>query len=130
MCIVFTCGEHTFRKEIEGYEGVVCRCHNCGNYSGHPIKTHPWFTLCFVPVIPFSFHGYEDIACHVCNYSEPLDQRPDVLAMRHGGGGQVPMQPQGGYKPPPQGQYQGQQQGPPQPQPQQQPGQNGAMRYG
>lgn len=48
MCIVFTCGEHTFRKEIEGYEGVVCRCYNCGNYSGRVIKTHPWFTLCFV----------------------------------------------------------------------------------
>ena len=48
MCIVFTCGEHTFRKEVEGYEGIICRCVNCGNYSGHVIKTHPWFTLCFV----------------------------------------------------------------------------------
>lgn len=48
MCFVFTCGEHTFRKEVEGYEGVVCRCYNCGNYSGHVIKSNPWFTFCFI----------------------------------------------------------------------------------
>jgi hypothetical protein len=48
MCIVFTCGEHTFRKEVEGYEGLVCRCYNCGNYSGSVIKSNPWFTFCFI----------------------------------------------------------------------------------
>lgn len=48
MCLIFTCGEHTFRKQVEGYEGVVCRCHHCGNYSGHVIKEHPWFTFCFI----------------------------------------------------------------------------------
>lgn len=48
MCLIFTCGEHTFRKEVEGYEGVVCQCHNCGNYSGKVIKSNPWFTFCFV----------------------------------------------------------------------------------
>lgn len=48
MCIIFTCGEHTFRKQVEGYEGVICQCHNCGNYNGHVIKSHPWFTFCFV----------------------------------------------------------------------------------
>lgn len=48
MCIVFTCGEHTFRKEVEGYEGLVCRCYNCGNYSGSVVKSHPWFTFCFI----------------------------------------------------------------------------------
>lgn len=48
MCLIFTCGEHTFRKEVEGYESVTCQCHNCGNWSGHVIKTHPWFTFCFI----------------------------------------------------------------------------------
>ncbi|CAK7240654.1 MAG: RNA-binding RNA processing protein rpp1 [Sporothrix thermara] len=103
MCIVFTCGEHTFRKEVEGYGGVVCRCFNCGNYSARVIKTHPWFTLCFVA----------------------LEHREDVQAMRYGNGGGgggpppgpggqpgIPMQPQN-YKPP-----HGQQPGP-----------NGGMRY-
>lgn len=33
---------------MEGYEGVVCQCHNCGNYSGHVIKSNPWFTFCFI----------------------------------------------------------------------------------
>ncbi|ROV99294.1 hypothetical protein VSDG_03969 [Cytospora chrysosperma] len=48
MCLIFTCGEHTFRKQVEGYEGIVCQCHNCGNYAGHVIKSHPWFTFCFI----------------------------------------------------------------------------------
>jgi hypothetical protein len=48
MCIVFTCGEHTFRKEVEGYEGFICQCYNCGNMSGSVIKSHPWFTFCFI----------------------------------------------------------------------------------
>ncbi|KAK3934951.1 hypothetical protein QBC46DRAFT_398614 [Diplogelasinospora grovesii] len=100
MCLIFTCGEHTFRKEVEGYEGIVCRCYNCGNYSGHVIKSHPWFTFCFVPVLPLSIHGYQDVSCDICNFQQPLEHRPDVQAMRHGGvGGGVPLQPQGG--PPP-----------------------------
>ncbi|KAJ9151878.1 hypothetical protein NKR23_g2643 [Pleurostoma richardsiae] len=124
MCIIFTCGEHTFRKEVEGYEGIVCRCYNCGNYSGRVIKSHPWFTFCFIPVIPLSFHGYEDIVCQICNFAQPLDHRQDVQAMKHGGGG-VPLQPQG--QPPPGG-------GPPQGwnggQPQAQPQGQHPMRYG
>lgn len=48
MCLIFTCGEHTFRKEVEGYEGIICRCYNCGNQSGRVIKSHPWFTFCFI----------------------------------------------------------------------------------
>ncbi|RYP66667.1 hypothetical protein DL771_007666 [Monosporascus sp. 5C6A] len=102
MCIVFTCGEHTFRKEVEGYEGVVCQCHNCGNHSGRVIKSNPWFTFCFVPVLPLSFKGYHDVVCHICNFAQPLENRPDVLNMR-GGGGNVPMPNRGGPPPPPQG---------------------------
>ena len=52
MCIVFTCGEHTFRKEVEGYNGLVCRCYNCGNYSGSVVKSNPWFTFCFIVSSP------------------------------------------------------------------------------
>ncbi|KAI1657654.1 hypothetical protein F4813DRAFT_71372 [Daldinia decipiens] len=104
MCLIFTCGEHTFRKEVEGYEGVVCQCHNCGNFAGHIIKSNPWFTFCFVPVVPLSIHGYQDVVCHICNFAQPLEHRPDAQAMRRGGeGNNVPMQNQ----PPPQ-------QGPPQ----------------
>ncbi|KAK4456405.1 hypothetical protein QBC42DRAFT_215002 [Cladorrhinum samala] len=100
MCLIFTCGEHTFRKEVEGYEGIVCRCYNCGNYSGSVIKSHPWFTFCFIPVIPLSMKGYEDIQCRICNYHQPLAQRPDVQQMRGGGGGGgggIPMHPPGNH---------------------------------
>ncbi|CCC08085.1 hypothetical protein SMACR_12775 [Sordaria macrospora] len=102
MCLIFTCGEHTFRKEVEGYEGLVCRCYNCGNYSGSVIKSHPWFTFCFVPVIPLSIKGYEDIACRICNFQQPLEHRQDVQAMRRGADGTrgVPLQPQPSGVPP------------------------------
>ncbi|KAL0474621.1 hypothetical protein QR685DRAFT_16064 [Neurospora intermedia] len=96
MCLIFTCGEHTFRKEVEGYEGLVCRCYNCGNYSGSVIKSHPWFTFCFIPVIPLSIKGYEDISCRICNFQQPLEHRQDVQAMRRGADGNpgVPLQHQ------------------------------------
>ncbi|KAI1259490.1 hypothetical protein F5Y18DRAFT_433203 [Xylariaceae sp. FL1019] len=97
MCLIFTCGEHTFRKEVEGYEGVTCQCHNCGNSSGHVIRSKPWFTFCFVPVVPLSISGYHDVVCHICNFAQPLENRPDVQQMK--GGNHIPMQNQG----PPQG---------------------------
>ncbi|EFZ03461.1 hypothetical protein MAA_00535 [Metarhizium robertsii ARSEF 23] len=81
MFFFFICGEHTFRSEIPGYEGMVCQCHHCGNMAAHVVKSRPFFTFCFVP----------------------LENRPDVMAManRGGGGGN-----QGGGQhgpPPPQG---------------------------
>ncbi|KAI1119075.1 hypothetical protein F5Y14DRAFT_120712 [Nemania sp. NC0429] len=98
MCLIFTCGEHTFRKEVEGYEGITCQCHNCGNYAAHVIKSNPWFTFCFIPVLPLSFKGYHDVVCHICNFAQPLENRPDVMNMK-GGGNNIPLQHQG----PPQG---------------------------
>lgn len=118
MCFIFTCGEHTFRKEVEGYEGIVCRCYNCGNYSGRIVKTNPWFTFCFIPVVPLSMKGYVDVSCHVCNFAQPLEHRPDVQAMRGGGGsGGIPLQHHG-----PPGNNQGWGNGP-------KPGQNQPMQY-
>lgn len=121
----FFCGEHTFRKEVPGYEGIVCQCHHCGNMAGHVIKSHPWFTVCFIvraraplfppkshlspvraapdlpcppqPLIPFSIKGYKDVSCHICSFHQPLDNRPDVMAMANGGQPQPQQQ-----QPPPQ----------------------------
>ncbi|KAK4116788.1 hypothetical protein N656DRAFT_700887 [Canariomyces notabilis] len=92
MFFIFTCGEHTFHKPVQGYEGLVCRCYNCGNYSAAVIKSHPWFTFCFVPVLPLSMKGYEDVSCRICNFQQPLSHRPDVRALRGGGQG-AQMQP-------------------------------------
>ncbi|TVY37868.1 hypothetical protein LOCC1_G007397 [Lachnellula occidentalis] len=75
-----------------------------GNYAARVIKRNPWFTFCFVPVVPLSIHGYEDIVCSICNFAEPLQNRQDVVAqMNGGGGGAVPLQhqpPPGGGPPP------------------------------
>ncbi|TVY43461.1 hypothetical protein LSUB1_G001582 [Lachnellula subtilissima] len=104
MCFIFTCGETEFKKQLAGYDGVLCQCHNCGNYAARVIKRNPWFTFCFVPVVPLSIHGYEDIVCSICNFAEPLQNRQDVVAqMNGGGGGAVPLQhqpPPGGGPPP------------------------------
>jgi hypothetical protein len=48
MFFFFVCGEKTIRKELPGYEGVVCQCHHCGNMSGHVLLRRPFFTFCFV----------------------------------------------------------------------------------
>ncbi|KAH8813224.1 hypothetical protein F5884DRAFT_329188 [Xylogone sp. PMI_703] len=113
MCIVFTCGEQEFQRQVQGYEGTVCRCHNCGNYSARVVKRNPWFTFCFIPVIPLSMHGYEDVVCSICRFSEPLQNRPDVMSMRGGGNGMPLQSPPPGGGGPPQGWGGG---GPPKPQ--------------
>ncbi|EGS19271.1 uncharacterized protein CTHT_0058970 [Thermochaetoides thermophila DSM 1495] len=124
MCIVFTCGEHTFRKQVEGYEGLVCRCYNCGNYAASVVRSHPWFTFCFIPVLPLSIKGYEDVSCRICGFEQPLSHRPDVQAMRGGAAasGAVPGQAMPMH-PPPMGPPQGWGYGGPPPKPDQ-------MRYG
>lgn len=48
MFFFFVCGEHTFRKEVPGYEGMVCQCHHCGNMAANVIKSNPWFTFCWI----------------------------------------------------------------------------------
>ncbi|RAL68210.1 hypothetical protein DID88_008914 [Monilinia fructigena] len=90
-----------FSSQLQGYENVLCQCHNCGNYSARVIKRHPWFTFCFIPVLPLSFHAYEDIVCSICNFAQPLQNRQDVQSQINGGG-QVPLQnqpPSGGGGP-------------------------------
>lgn len=62
MFFFFVCGEKTFRKELKGYEGLVCQCHNCGNMSGRVLQRRPFFTFCFiVRFLPFPLslsHGF------------------------------------------------------------------------
>ncbi|CAI4219413.1 unnamed protein product [Parascedosporium putredinis] len=79
--------------------------------SGRVLKSNPWFTLCWIPIIPLSIKGYKDVTCHICNFRQPLENRPDVTAMANGGGapppGQwqpAPPQQQGWSGPPPQAQ--------------------------
>ncbi|RKF62040.1 hypothetical protein OnM2_036045 [Erysiphe neolycopersici] len=99
--ITFTCKDSSdilleFSKQLQGYEGITCQCHNCltfgkGNFSAKVIKRNPWFTFCFVPVLPLSRSGYEDVICSICNFAQPLKNRQDVVALANGGGG-IPLQ--------------------------------------
>ncbi|EFY86324.1 rhodopsin family protein [Metarhizium acridum CQMa 102] len=109
MFFFFICGEHTFRSEIPGYEGMVCQCHHCGNMAAHVVKSRPFFTFCFVslqPIIPFTISGYKDVTCNICHFQQPLENRPDVMAMANrgsgganqGGGQYGPPPPQGGQQ--------------------------------
>ncbi|KAI6246545.1 hypothetical protein HI914_05278 [Erysiphe necator] len=100
MCLIFTCGETEFSKQLQGYEGITCQCHNCGNFSAKVIKRNPWFTFCFIPVLPLSRSGYEDVLCPVCNFAQPLKNRQDVIALANGGGG-IPLQNGPAYGPTP-----------------------------
>ncbi|KAJ4862391.1 hypothetical protein T069G_03345 [Trichoderma breve] len=92
----FVCGQYTFRSEVKGYEGVICQCHNCGNMSGRVIKSRPFFTFCFVPIIPFTISGFVEVVCHICNFKQPLKNRPDAVSMQNGGNPGA-----GPYPPPP-----------------------------
>ena len=62
MFFFFVFGEHTFRTPVPGYEKLVCQCYNCGNMSGRVLKSHPWFTLCWIvsllPVVTL-------LSCHL-----------------------------------------------------------------
>ncbi|KAF1353765.1 hypothetical protein BDV97DRAFT_291874 [Delphinella strobiligena] len=95
MAFFFTCGTHQFSSLLQGYENITAQCQNCGNISAKIYKRWQWFTLCFVPVIPFSLKPYHDVGCHICNYFVDVKHRPDVQAMMAGqGGGQPPQQQQ------------------------------------
>jgi hypothetical protein len=102
MCIVFTCGETEFTSRVPGLEAHTVQCHNCGNVAAHVLKRKPWFTFCFVPVLPLSLHGYEDVVCDVCRFAQPLVDRQDVIALRNAPPGQAwhPLEPQPGTAPP------------------------------
>ncbi|KAK5992896.1 hypothetical protein PT974_06321 [Cladobotryum mycophilum] len=98
MCLFFVCGEQTFQSELKGYEGIICQCHNCGNMSGHVLKSRPFFTFCFIPVIPYTISGFKEVVCHICRFKQPIANRPDVTAMANGGNGdQSHPPPQQGY---------------------------------
>ncbi|ODH50680.1 hypothetical protein GX48_03188 [Paracoccidioides brasiliensis] len=56
----------------------------------------PWFTVCFVPVVPLSTHKYKEVSCHICRFAQDLSKRPDVQSQA-GGGGPPPPAPYQGH---------------------------------
>ncbi|KAI6791376.1 hypothetical protein KC363_g2868 [Hortaea werneckii] len=94
----FTCGPHTFQSLLKGFENITVQCQNCGNFSGKIVKRWEWFTFCFIPVIPFSLKPDHDVHCHICRFNQDVKFRPDVQQQMDGGGGNIPMQNQGGQQ--------------------------------
>jgi hypothetical protein len=122
MCLFFVFGEEKFRRRLDGYDDVRVQCYNCGNWSANVRKTHPFFTLCWVPIIPLSLKGEVDVHCNTCGWDQAIEKRPDVQAMRKPQPGQESRQGAGGVPlqnthngpsappPPPPGPHQQQQQ--------------------
>jgi hypothetical protein len=52
MAFCFVVGTNDFTSPLKGYEGTTAQCHNCGNWSAHPISSWDWFTFCWIPIIP------------------------------------------------------------------------------
>ncbi|KAK5130197.1 hypothetical protein LTR08_002406 [Meristemomyces frigidus] len=112
MAFFLTCGTHTFQSLLKGYENVTVQCQNCGNFSGKVTKRWQWFTVCFVPLIPFSLKPDHDVSCHICHFTQDIKFRPDVQQQMDGGAAPIPLQNQaapgsntgwGGQPPPVQG---------------------------
>ncbi|EXJ95105.1 hypothetical protein A1O1_00224 [Capronia coronata CBS 617.96] len=108
MAFFFVVGTKDFTSPLKGYEGTTAQCHNCGNWSAHPISSWDWFTFCFVPVIPLG-SKHKDLACSICRFRQDIRNRPDVLSQQgQGPGPAIPPHQQGpplGWNgPPPPGQ--------------------------
>lgn len=78
MAICITFGTHEFSSMLEGYENVRAYCYNCQHWNGHCRTRWPWFTVCFVPVIPLATHKYKEVTCYTCRYTQDLRDRPDI----------------------------------------------------
>ncbi|BDD54616.1 hypothetical protein MPDQ_003099 [Monascus purpureus] len=78
MAICITFGLEEFTSQLQGYENVVAYCYNCHNWNAHCVTRWPWFTVCFIPVIPLSFHKYREVTCYTCRATQDLRDRPDI----------------------------------------------------
>ncbi|RAL00454.1 rhodopsin family protein [Aspergillus ibericus CBS 121593] len=115
MAICITFGTHEFTSMLEGYENVRAFCYNCQHWNGHCLTRWPWFTVCFIPVIPLATHKYKEVTCYTCRFTQDLRDRPDItpdtrpppgvipgqLPQAYYGGG-APFYPPQGSGPPPQ----------------------------
>ncbi|KAL4785330.1 hypothetical protein BJX76DRAFT_184142 [Aspergillus varians] len=78
MAICITFGTHEFTSMLEGYENVRAYCYNCQHWNGRCITRWPFFTVCFIPVIPLAMHKYKEVTCYTCRFTQDLRDRPDI----------------------------------------------------
>ncbi|KAJ5821501.1 Dynein light chain type 1/2 [Penicillium rubens] len=106
-----------FSSRLEGYENVRAYCYNCQHWNGHCVTRWPFFTVCFIPLIPLAMHKYKEVQCYTCRFTQDLRDRPDITPDTR-----PPPGMQYGIQPPPQAQGGWQQQPPLQSPPQAQGG--------
>ncbi|KAL2218773.1 hypothetical protein M432DRAFT_387175 [Thermoascus aurantiacus ATCC 26904] len=113
MAICITFGTEEFTSRLQGYEHVRAYCYNCHHWDGYCISRWPWFTVCFIPVLPLSTHKYKEVTCARCHFTQDLRDRPDINpAAPQQGPPPGPMMAPPPMGPPPPGAYGGPQ-GPP-----------------
>ncbi|KAL4942406.1 hypothetical protein BDV06DRAFT_163418 [Aspergillus oleicola] len=78
MAICITFGTHEFTSMLEGYENVRAYCYNCNHWNGRCVTRWPFFTICFVPLIPLAMHKYKEVTCYTCRFTQDLRDRPDI----------------------------------------------------
>ncbi|KAI9374825.1 hypothetical protein BJX61DRAFT_245290 [Aspergillus egyptiacus] len=78
MAICITFGTHEFTSMLQGYENVRAYCYNCQHWNGRCITRWPFFTICFIPVIPLAMHKYKEVTCYTCRFTQDLRDRPDI----------------------------------------------------
>lgn len=86
MAFFLTFGTKEFQNNLKGAENITAQCRNCGNWSARCITRWPFFTICFIPLIPLATHKYTEVACHVCRFHQDIKDRPDVQSMIDNGG--------------------------------------------
>ncbi|KAL2007848.1 hypothetical protein VTN00DRAFT_7830 [Thermoascus crustaceus] len=110
MAICITFGMEEFTSRLKGYEHVRAYCYNCEHWDGYCISRWPWFTVCFIPVIPLSTHKYKEVTCARCRFTQDLRDRPDINPNAPPQGpppGPVPMMSPPQMGPPPPGPHGG-----------------------
>ncbi|OJJ47804.1 hypothetical protein ASPZODRAFT_131383 [Penicilliopsis zonata CBS 506.65] len=107
MAICLTFGTQEFTSMLEEYRDVRAYCYNCQHWNGICVSRWPWFTVCFVPVLPLSIHKYREVTCQTCRFTQDLRDRPDITPSTRPPPGYVsgiapqpPPQAHGGYQPP------------------------------
>ena len=54
-------------EKVLGHTHMAYQCSNCHNVSNYKVfRRISWFTLFWIPLIPFSFSHY--VTCPICNY--------------------------------------------------------------
>ncbi|KTW32097.1 uncharacterized protein T551_00779 [Pneumocystis jirovecii RU7] len=70
MCFFFF-GVEDFSTKVQGYENLFVYCPICHNISVTPINEKKFITICFIPLIPYSWGKV--MRCYICSWFQNTD---------------------------------------------------------